>query len=676
MSRWDTLKARLQHVFAGGRRRPGSTPHRHPIWPWALGIPLGLIAILLIVLATIDWNAMRGPVSNYLSARLDRPVRIAGDLDVHLFSWTPTATANDIIVAQPSWASDAKEDFADIQQLGIALDLKALIGGHIVLPEVIVERPQLRLIREQDGKANWDFGTPGAKSSQPSHLPPIRHFAIRGGTIDANDAVRHLVFKGTISSEETDTKSNGQFFHLAGKGTLNRAPFIADVRGDPLLNVDPEKPYTFHGNIKAGQTRIAADGSIDKPFDLGALQAALKLAGGDLADLYYLTGLTLPNTQAYRLTGKLRRNGNNFRIDDLAGKLGSSDIAGTLMVDASGAKPYVRGDLRSHRLAFSDIGPLIGIRPGAAPAASAAKSAATVRVLPDAPLHVERLRQMDADVRYRADRVVSRDFPLRDASATVGLKDGVLKLTPLSFDFSKGKLDGNISIDARKDVPVSDIDVRLLGLKLEQFISSSKGPPSIEGDAVARAKLHATGGTMRAAAAHADGNFAVAIPHGAMRQAFAELLGIDVSRALGLLLTGSKAQTELRCGIADFKAQNGVMTLQNFVFDTGVVQATAQGTVDLRTEQLNVAITGHPKKPEIIRIRTPITITGPLAKPSIGVKAGKAIAQGGLAALAAVVNPLAVVLPFLDPGLAKDANCGALIQEAQAKGAPAKTVTR
>ena len=35
--------------------------------------------------------------------------------------------------------------------------------------------------------------------------------------------------------------------------------------------------------------------------------------------------------------------------------------------------------------------------------------------------------------------------------------------------------------------------------------------------------------------------------------------------------------------------------------------------------------------------------------------------------------PLAVILPFVDSGLAKDANCAALIADGAAEGAPVKT---
>ena len=57
---------------------------------------------------------------------------------------------------------------------------------------------------------------------------------------------------------------------------------------------------------------------------------------------------------------------------------------------------------------------------------------------------------------------------------------------------------------------------------------------------------------------------------------------------------------------------------------------------------------------------------GPLTGPKVGIDAGSVAAQGGLAAaLGALVSPLAALLPFVDPGLAEDANCGALISSAR-----------
>jgi hypothetical protein len=60
-----------------------------------------------------------------------------------------------------------------------------------------------------------------------------------------------------------------------------------------------------------------------------------------------------------------------------------------------------------------------------------------------------------------------------------------------------------------------------------------------------------------------------------------------------------------------------------------------------------------------------------MSAPKLGVEPGAAIAQGGIAAaLGSALSPLAAILPFVDPGLAKDANCQALVADAAHDGAP------
>jgi hypothetical protein len=74
-----------------------------------------------------------------------------------------------------------------------------------------------------------------------------------------------------------------------------------------------------------------------------------------------------------------------------------------------------------------------------------------------------------------------------------------------------------------------------------------------------------------------------------------------------------------------------------------------------------------------MRLRAPITVKGSMAHPALGMEPGGAIAQGGIGLALGLINPLAAVLAFVDPGLAKDANCGPLLATAKAQGAPVKT---
>ncbi len=60
---------------------------------------------------------------------------------------------------------------------------------------------------------------------------------------------------------------------------------------------------------------------------------------------------------------------------------------------------------------------------------------------------------------------------------------------------------------------------------------------------------------MRRAAAAADGAVTGVIPQGQIRRAFAELLGINATKGLFLLLAEDQTPTPLRCAVADFRVK-------------------------------------------------------------------------------------------------------------------------
>ena len=681
--RWLQAAPALPSRAVAGWR---AMPRRAKIGFSAAGL---IILFLILFLWLFDWNWLRGPVGAVASARLGRPVSIIGDLDVHPWSLKPRIEANDVRIAQPVWVkADNKApqagDMARIGRIAVQIELPPLFAGRAILSRLEITRPRIALIRLADGRANWTFGGKGSGGSMK--LPAIRRFIISDGQLTLKDAKRRTTFSGTVHTDEQAGGAGRGVFALRGEGRLNGAVFRADITGDPLLNVSPSRPYPFRADVRAGATRITATARILRPFDLGRFDGDLTVAGSDLNDLYGLTGLTLPNTPPYRVAGRLTRRGTLWRLDSASGRIGDSDLAGDLSVQTRGERPMLTADLRSRRLDFDDLGSLFGGAPGARKgetaspeqAAMADRRARTARLFPDATLQVDRLRAMDARVTYRADAVNAPNLPLTKVALTLDLKEGVLTGDPVSLSFSRGSVSGMARLDARGDTPRTDLDLRVTGARLEDWIPlRTAGKPAIEGQVVARARLTGHGNSVRKAAASADGTLTFVAPGGAIRQAFAELLGVNVSKGLLLLLSEDPRQTPIRCAVADFKVTNGIARANRIILDTGVVRVNGQGVVDLRTERIDLTLEGESKKPRLLRLFIPIHIEGPLMKPKIDLRTGDAIVQGGVAAaLATFLSPLAAILPFVEPGLARDANCAALIAEGRAKGAPVKASAR
>lgn len=645
---------------------------------------VALFVAVIVLLVVFDWNWMRGPVGRIASAQLNRKVEIVGDLRVHPWSLSPRVEALDVRIGQPDWAMKADPKLAPmarVQRLAVVFKVLPLFRGQVVLPLLAVDRPDVRLMRNASGQANWAFGARTAKA-KPLKLPAIQHFVIHDGALQVDDRQRDVLFVGSVSSNEQASGEGRGRFVLEGKGSLNRAPFTARITGGPLLNITPDRPYPFDARVAAGATRILAQGSVTRPFDLGRFETAVTVSGSDMNRLYALTGLTLPNTPPYRVSGKLIRKGGRFDFTGMTGRIGDSDIAGDLFVLTDRERPYLEADLQSRRLDFDDLGSLVGAAPatGRGETASAGQKVeagrrdATQRLLPDATLQTERVRAMDAKVKYRALAVNAPGWPMKKVRVEVDLDRGVLTLDPIALTFARGDLSGKIVLDARPDVPRTQLDLRLSNAKLEDFIPvQSGGKPIIEGPVMARARLSAVGDSIHRAASSANGTVTLVSPHGQVRQAFAELLGVNLSKGVILLLSKNNREASVRCAVADFTVRNGVMTTNHLVADTGVVLVRGKGQINLETERMDFRIEGDSKKPRLLRLFVPITVSGPFMAPKVGFRPSKAVSQGGVAAaLGTLVNPLAALLPFITTGEAKNADCEGLVADARGQGAPVK----
>jgi uncharacterized protein involved in outer membrane biogenesis len=691
---------------------------------WTGIVLVSVLALVAIALALMDWNRLRGPIARYASQRSGYDVRIDGDLRVHPWSLTPSASVQGVRIVNPVWAGVARgrrSRLLAFDDATIEVKLLPLLIGRVIVERLTITRPVVDLYMDERGRANWRVARPSASTSRPMRppdLPLVRRFVIDDGKVAVDDLKHRLRVHGTLSAAERASDRTTKPFRLAAEGTLNAEPFRMTLEGGPLINLDPGEPYTFESHVVAGATQVAARGRLPQPFDLSKVHVQADMTGRDLADLYFLSGVALPNSRPYRLAAEIVVNGTRIDLPRLEGRVGGSDLGGRGSADIGGERPRLRAALASRELDLGDLAAPLGvgldtrgtIEPGKDAAVSDVPRAngrtprdPNRRLLPDLELQVERVRAIDATVTYRAASVKARRVPFRDVTLVATLDGGVLTLDPVAFRLQPGRLAGRVRIDARDDVPTTTLDLRITGVELGkvQFLKTrgdadaakdgtprhAEGDrdkagngdgiePPIEGLLHGRVRLEGRGASVRRFAAHADGGITFVVPKGEVNQALAELTGIDVARGLGLLLANRDEQTDIRCAVADFAVKDGDVESRTVVLDTDVVRITGRGKVDLGRERLDLALQGKPKKVSLVRLRTPIRIRGTFAQPALGVDAGKLAKQGGIAAaLGVLLTPLASVLAFVDPGLAKDANCAALLDDAKDRGAPVRTRT-
>jgi uncharacterized protein involved in outer membrane biogenesis len=147
----------------------------------------------------------------------------------------------------------------------------------------------------------------------------------------------------------------------------------AQGQGGAIVSLaDNSLPYPIKAEAQIGTTRGSVNGTITGIAVLAAMNIDLDLRGDDLSALYPILGVVLFPSPPYHISGKVVHEGKTWDFDGFKGKVGNSDLRGSLRLDRGGKRPKLSGDLVSTKLDLTDlqgfIGPKKAPRPEEAPA--------------------------------------------------------------------------------------------------------------------------------------------------------------------------------------------------------------------------------------------------------------------------------------------------------------------
>ena len=611
---------------------------------WIGGVAVGLFVALALFFA-FGLSTLRGPIADAVTKSTGRELVIGGGIRP-VWSWLhPRIRVEGVTFANADWG---KADYLlNANAVEASISVLPLLAGRVVLPEVHLEGAELALERDADGRRNWLLKDEDDPKEESRFF--VKLLTVDDGRVTWDDATTDTRVEADLSTDETGVifEAQGKWNGMKLKGA-GHAGHVLSIR-------DQSTPFPLRADITIGQTSAKLDGTITGLVGFKGIDLQFeRLSGQSMDDLYNIIGLALPATSPYTVSGRLHRLDGVWMFENFVGTVGESDLAGTMRVQTGeGKRPFMQGEINAKVLNFADLGVLVGT-------GEPRKSG----VLPDMPFAPERWNSVDADVKINAGTIKRpKQLPIEDFSTRIRMDERVLTLQPLAFGIAGGRLEGTMRLDGNHSPLRGDIRMRVQNLQLAKLFPTVKQAQGSIGDLNGLIELAGTGDSVGKLLGTSNGKIGIYMDEGKISRFLMELVALDLWDAARVKLRGDK-DIDIRCAIADFGVKAGVMEANAIVFDTGAVNVQGRGTINLKTEEMDITLKPQPKDGSIASLNSPLYIRGTFGTPKIGPDMGRLAAKSAGALVMGILNPLLAVLPLVEEGKGKDSPCRQLIAEA------------
>jgi len=390
------------------------------IFKW-MGITL-VISIFLIVLmlSMMNWNWARDLAAHHISELTHRNLTIEGDLTIK-WSLVPNIRFEKIKFENATWGK--QPHMLELAALDINIDLKELLKGHLIIPEIILTKPYIFLERSPDGKGNWEFQNKENANEEDKEFPIIERLRIVDGTLAYEDLTSDTHFKAFFATKKNEGEGEGgEITLLQAEGKLNGRPLTINLNAGPLVALrEAKQPYPMTLELHAGKTAVKVNGTLTQPLQLKGIDLQFDLKGPNPEQLSHILGVPMPSLPPYQLKGDLSHHQDIWQIQSLHGHVGDSDLAGNITVQIVKGKPHITADLTSKKIDLDDFGPLIGLAPDTGPGETASlvqhkeaeKQAASPFVFPHEAIDFKKLQDINVNISLRSKHVDSK-LPVDD----------------------------------------------------------------------------------------------------------------------------------------------------------------------------------------------------------------------------------------------------------------------
>ncbi len=630
---------------------------------------VGALVLLLLLAAVLlpliyDKEDLEKAIAGQVYKQTGRELTINGTLDFTVFPWL-AVEVSDLSLSNAEGFGD--QPFAKIGEARVGVALMPLLHKQISVDEITLERLELALAVNERGQNNWDDLASGEESAVVDDSSPgmftsqrVAGLNIHDADIEYHDLKSGSHFRlsgfsmktGALGDgepvplelgavlEDVSTGSRTEFelaatvaidldaerytlndFELtlaleAGKGSQSariRAPqFVLDLAAQTLV-VDS---YTAElAGLQASGT-LSAHNIIDDPEFSGALN----IAEFSPLDLLQALQIDVPETtdptalQKASINMNLSGSNTQLVLNDFTMALDQSRFTGEMNVR----------DFNQPKITFQLAVDEIDIDRYLAPASEEGGSE-------DVAIPQEELRGQDVQGQLKMGTLRLAGLEFSNAEVGILVRNGKLRLNPLTAGFYGGRYSGDIALDGSAAVPQLTLDENIDSVAFHRLVADLVESESLSGTGKGHLRLAGRGESSSKVLSSLEGDLGLTLDEGALEgiNIWYEIRrGWALFKGMGPPKPEPNRTVFSRLNMAG-GVENGVLTTRELIGELPFLTVRGDGTIDLGRSQVDLGMVAEIRNsPELGRDPLgsglagksfPFKISGPLDAPSLSV---------------------------------------------------------
>jgi len=613
-----------------------------------VGIGIGIFIVIVIIgvlifAATLNVNKYHATIQTELEKRLGRSVTLG---DMHLSVFPPRFRVQDLAIADDArFNPDAP--FVKAQELDVSVKLLPLLHKQVELDSLNLQRPNVNLIKNEDG--TWNFASLGHPAETPNSAPnpPVKEKTPKAtATVPSgpsNTGQENSTGEQVSLGELTIT--DGQISVLDRQ--VSKTPSVYDHIDITLKNFAPDRPFSVDASLHlAGsgsrEARLRGEGGpipegqpVNTPFrgtlslkqvsigDLSKFLDSSSLKGTDGV----LTGETKINSESGRFSVQGETNVQNVKVhgmelgypitaqydltDDLSGnlltlrnfilKLGSTPLQFSGTVNSKNAPAALDLNVRANNISIAEAAKLTAASGIALSQGTNVTGSLTANIQVRGSVNKPALNGLitASNIQMSGQNIAK---PVQITSLSLNLNSSQIQSNPFNLTSDGTTLNAQFALrNYLSPTPVVDASVRAPNAQLPAVLSMARAYgvtalDKVNGQGSLNLDLRASGPIKTIASADImralNGTMSLDLNH-------IKYSGTNIDRELstiaGFLNTNATQSSE---GVTNISKLTGNISVKSGIAQTNNLQAKldlgnvgAVGTASLIDETLNMRVT-------------------------------------------------------------------------------------